>query len=82
MMSTASTIVNTAVSAANPNRPVRTWTQLNDGNASNAGHLRNVYANNGRGMMEPLDWKVSPTPLVRSEKEPVVHLTSPFKSSE
>ena len=80
-MSTASTIVNTAVSAANPNRPVRTWTQLNDGNA-NAVHLRNVYANNGRGMMEPLEWNVSPKPLTRSEKEPVVHLTSPFKSSE
>jgi hypothetical protein len=62
--SSASTIVNTAVSAANPN--VRTWTQLNDGN-------------NSLWQMQPLEWNVSqnPHPLIRSEAEPVIHMTAP-----
>lgn len=67
--SSASTIVNNAVSAANPNR-VRTWTQLSEGNAVRVNRI---------DCMEPLEWNVSPyQPLTRSKKEPVVHLTSPF----
>lgn len=68
--SSASTIVKTAVSAANPN--VRTWTQLNDGNDGN--HRNSLF------QPQPLEWNVSPNTsvLVRSRAEPVIHTPSPF----